>query len=90
VSWHPDGGFAGSLRKDFQVIASYICRMTEKSDKRKARISGRCYVEEFASPRVRWVEGAKCPICGGDQLMDAYGMALCVPCNKFIKPKRKR
>ncbi len=56
----------------------------------KTRISGRCYVGEFAVPAVRWVEDATCPICGGDQLMDAHGMALCVPCNKFVRPKRRR
>lgn len=62
--------------------------MTEKNS--KARATRRFHIGEFASPRVKWVEDAECPICGSDQLMDAFGMALCVPCNKFIKPERKR
>jgi hypothetical protein len=66
--------------------------MTVKTGKRgiKARKGGCFYVGEFACPEVRWIEDAKCPICGSDQLMDALGMGLCVPCNKFVKPKRNR
>jgi len=66
--------------------------MTVKTGKQgtKPRRTGRFHVGEFACPEVRWVEDAKCPICGSEQLMDALGMALCVPCNKFVKPKKIR
>jgi len=56
----------------------------------KVKITRRCFVGEHAVPQVRWVEDATCPVCGGDQLMDANGMALCVQCNKFVKPKKAR
>jgi hypothetical protein len=67
-----------------------MTREVDKGESAKVRIGRRCFVGEHASPQVLWVEDAVCPICGGDQLMDAHGMALCVPCNKFVKPKKTR
>jgi hypothetical protein len=66
--------------------------MTAQTTKQgsRARKAGRFHVGEFACPEVRWVEDAKCPVCGSDQLMDAFGAALCVPCNKFVKPIKNR
>jgi hypothetical protein len=55
----------------------------------KVRIGKRCFVGEHAVPEARWIEGAECPVCGGEELMDAMGMALCIRCNKFVKPKKK-
>lgn len=60
---------------------------SKKSD--KVKIGNRCYVIEHAVPQVRWVEDAICPVCGSDQLMDAHGIALCVSCNKFVRPKKR-
>jgi len=82
----------GLLGKGFQGNTSYISQMTAKTGKQGSRVrkTGRFHVGEYACPAVRWVEDAKCPICGSDQLMDALGMALCVPCNKFVKPKKNR
>jgi hypothetical protein len=55
----------------------------------KVKIGEHCFIGEHAVPQVRWVEGATCPECDGDQLMDAKnGLALCVSCNKFVKPKK--
>jgi hypothetical protein len=61
-----------------------------KKGSAKVKIGNRCFVGEYAAPKVRWVEGATCPLCGGEQLMDAQGMALCVSCNKFVKPNKTR
>jgi hypothetical protein len=58
-----------------------------EKDKPK-RLGRRCYVGEHVVPSVRWLEGVVCPICGCSDLMDADGMALCVKCNKFVKPKK--
>lgn len=57
---------------------------------RKVRIAEGCYIGEYAVPQVKWVEDADCPLCGGDELMEAKGMALCVSCNEFVKPKKRR
>ena len=54
----------------------------------KVKIGEHCFVGEHAIPQVRWVEGATCPECNSDQLMDANGLALCVSCNKFVRPKK--
>jgi hypothetical protein len=61
-----------------------------KQRSKKMKLGRRSYIGEFAEPSVRWVDGCECPICGCEDLMDAFGMALCVKCNKFVKPKRKR
>jgi len=55
----------------------------------KVKIGKKCYIGEHAVPEVKWIEDANCPMCGGDRLMDATWMALCVECNKFVKPKKK-
>lgn len=55
---------------------------------RPERLGRRCYVGEHVVPSVRWLDGAVCPKCGCNELMDADGMALCVKCNKFVKPKK--
>jgi len=58
--------------------------------KSRPKAGRRSYVGEYAEPSVRWVDDANCPICGGENLMDALGMALCVDCNKFVRPKKRR
>jgi len=80
-----------SERSDGNVAGRDHC-MTKAGGKErsaKVKIGKRCFVSEHAAPQVRWVEDSTCPICGGEQLMDAQGMALCVSCNKFVKPKKK-
>lgn len=59
-----------------------------KNETKKIRLGGRCYVVEHAVPTARWIENARCPLCGGNNLMDAVGMALCVDCNKFVRLKK--
>ena len=55
----------------------------------KIKIGEHCFVGEHVVPQVRWVDGAICPECNGNQLMDAKnGLALCVSCNKFVRPKK--
>jgi len=66
----------------------WMTKIADKRESAKVRIGKRCFVGEHAAPQVLWVEDAVCPICGCNQLMDAHGMALCVSCNKFVKPKR--
>jgi len=54
----------------------------------KVKIGSRCYIGEHAVPSARWLENVVCPYCGCKDLMDAQGAALCVKCNKFVKPKK--
>ena len=79
-------------RSDGDVEEHDHCITKAEGKKRstKVKIGNRCFVGEYAVPQVRWVEGATCPVCGGERLMDAQGMALCVSCNKFVKPKKTR
>jgi len=59
---------------------------TEETPKKKP--GKRRLIGEYAEPSVRWLKGVRCPICGGEDLMDALSMGLCVKCNKFVKPKK--
>jgi hypothetical protein len=74
---------------DMEANDHNIKKAGDKKRSSKVKIGRRCFVSEHATPQVRWVEGATCPICGSGQLMDAKGMALCVSCNKFVRPKKK-
>ena len=56
--------------------------------KKPVKIGKRCYIGEHAVPSVKWLVNAKCPRCGGTDLMDAHSMALCIKCNKFVKPRK--
>jgi hypothetical protein len=80
------------IKRIFKGLRVTFLGMTVKTGKQesKPRRAGRFRIGEFARPEVRWIEDAKCPICGSEELMDALGMALCVPCNKFVKPKKNR
>jgi len=62
---------------------------TDMGRDRKVRLAKRCFIGEFAAPNVKWVEGAVCPECDSDRLMDAGTLSLCVSCNKFVKAKKK-
>lgn len=61
----------------------------EETQRKRPRAGRKFYVGEYAEPTVRWLDGVCCPICGGDDLMDALGMGLCVKCNKFVRPKKR-
>jgi len=57
---------------------------------KKECLGRRYFIGDFASPEVRWIENAVCPICGCDRLMDAGKLGLCISCNKFVKPLKKK
>lgn len=63
--------------------------LSHTKNAKKERLGKRCFVGDFVSPEVRWIENAVCPNCGCDRLMDAGKMGLCISCNKFVKPMRK-
>jgi len=65
-------------------------KKTEEAPMQKPRRGRKFYIGEYAEPSVRWLEGVDCPICGGEDLMDALGMGLCVKCNKFVRPKKRK
>lgn len=81
-----------NVGKGFQSDAGYYNHMkkAEETAKRKPKAGRKFHVGEYAEPSVRWLEGVCCPVCGCEDLMDALGMGLCVNCNKFVRPEKKK
>lgn len=72
------------------VIQESMSELSHHKSANKERLGRRCFIGDFASPEVRWVDNAVCPDCGCDKLMDAGKMGLCISCNRFVKPKKKQ